>query len=179
MNISYEEVTSDSRRITEAMLSSKKMIPPFFKVFGFLRYQVLIYIAFAVASFLSLGPDDRIEIWLSVIVFGLLHWFFLFIYLSSYMIFLSVIEGGNLKDLKLVRIISVKIKVYGCVWAAAIFVLGVVSVSTELNVAAIVIGNFILSIFGLMVFNFDVSRFQIPSLVGALAAAKENLSKRN
>lgn len=178
MNISYEELVSDSKKIAESMLSSKEMVPSLFNVLGVLKVQFLIYVVFVVASFLFLGTNGRIDIWLGVAVFGILHWLFLLVYASGYVSLFSMLNQDVVKDLMLVRLISGKIKFYGGAWTVCVFILGLISVFTELNVAAIVFGNFIVSILGLIIFNIDVSRFQIPSLVGALAAAKDSLSKK-
>lgn len=179
MNISYDEVASDSKKLAEAMLSSREFVPTLFNGLNSFRIQISIYIAFVVASFFFLEKGARIDIWFGVVAFGLMHWVFLLTYASGYLNLYSMINKKVVEDLKLVRVLTGKFKVYGWVWSISIFLLGVVSLSTELNVAAIVFGNFIVSILGTIIFNLDMSRFQIPSLLGAISAAKDSLSKRS
>lgn len=68
-----------------------------------------------------------------------------------------------------------KIKHYGLVWAALIVLLGVGSAVTELNVALLVIGNFVGSILLMFAFNADISRYQISAVMGAVSAVRDNI----
>lgn len=178
MNIKYDEVRTDSQKITEAMLSSAKMVPSMFKFIHVIKYQLCLYLAFVILSAFMLSKSDRIDIWLGVLAFGFLHWLFLFNFVSGYANLFSMLKENSLQNLKLVKILSKKIKVYGWLWAIGIFISGVLSVFSELNLGALVFGNFIVSILILMVFSIDVSRFQISSLVGSLSAVKSGFTSK-
>lgn len=175
MKISYEEIRSDSEKITDSMLSSKQYVPSFFEPVKCVKYHMLTYLVFALLSFFLPDTKGDILIGLVILGFGMLHWFFIFCFISGYVGLFTMISSPEVKELKLTRIISKKVKTYGISWLVIIVMLGLVSVTTELNIGALVFGNFLLSIFGFFVFNLDISRYQISALIGAASAVRDNI----
>lgn len=177
MKISYEEIRSDSKKITDSMLSSKQYVPSFFEPMKCVKYHMLTYLLFSLLSFFLPDMNGDILIGLVILGFGLLNWFFIFCFISGYAGLFAMISFPDVKELKLSRIFSKKVKAYGISWLLIIILLGLVSVTTEMSIGALVFGNFLFSIFGFFVFNLDVSRYQLAGLFGALSAAKNNLNQ--
>ena len=88
-----------------------------------------------------------------------------------------MIDEKKVDSLKIVKIMKGKVKHYGLAWAVLIILLGVGSAITELNVALLVVGNFVGSILLMFVFNMDISRYQVSAIVGAISAVKDNIKR--
>ena len=86
-----------------------------------------------------------------------------------------MIDDQSVSELKIVKIIKNKIKNYGIFWSVCIVLLGVVGAMTEFNIALLVVGNFIGSLFLIFTFNVDVSRYQLSALIGAVSAVRDNI----
>lgn len=177
MQINYEEIRNDSKKITDSMMSSKQCVPSFFEPMRYVKYHILTYLIFALLSFFFPDASGDIMIGIAILGFGLLHWFFIFCFISGYVGLFAMVSSSDVKELKLSRIISKKVKSYGIAWLMIITLLGLVSVTTELNIGALVFGNFLFSIFGFFIFNLDISRYQVAGLFGALSAAKDKMNQ--
>ncbi|NIF23930.1 hypothetical protein [Candidatus Pantoea multigeneris] len=174
--VTYREIEDESKEIVALMASSEQTVPRFFSFFKWIKYHFFIYVILAVICLFELDVAKYGWSWLLVFSFGLLNWFFISAFVSSYSNMFSMLESEKLKDFKLCKILARKIKTYGVSWFAFLILMGAVGVFTELNVAAIVIGNFVFSIFCFFIFNIDISRYQISGLLGAISAVKEKLS---
>ncbi|MCW1877166.1 hypothetical protein OMR58_22215 [Erwinia sp. INIA-01] len=179
MNITYSEVKSDSAKIVESILSSDREIPSLKRIVGVLKYHIALYVFFATLSFFLPKVDKGSGVFFLVAAFGVMHWFLLVSLMSSYATLFFMVRDTKVKELKLMVLVRSKIKSYSMVWAFGIVLLGLISISTELNIGALVFGNLIISVLGLIIFNLDMSRFQISSLLGAISAAKDSFSKRS
>lgn len=175
MNISYDEIKSDSQTLAEAALSSKRMVPSFFEPLKHLKYHFLTYLFFAVLSFFLPDMSGDYLIGLGVLGFGLMNWLFIFAFTSGYVNLFNMISIPEVRDLTLTKVLSSKLKAYGFVWFLAIVALGLGSVTTEINIGALVFGNFALSLLGLFILTIDLSRFQLSGLIGAASAIKGQL----
>ncbi|MEA5105705.1 hypothetical protein [Pantoea sp. S18] len=176
MNISYDEIKSDSKVMAEAILSSKKIVPSFFYPLKCLRYHLSVYLIFAVLSFFLPDMNGDILIGLGVLAFGLLNWVFIFAFSSGYVNLFSMINTPEVRGLKLTKVLVSKLKTYSLVWLVLMVVLGMVTITTEINIGALVFGNFVLTLVGLFILTIDLSRFQLSGLLGTASAVKNHLS---
>lgn len=175
MNISYNEIKADSKVLAEVAINSSRMVPSFFSPFKYLKYHFATYILFAVLTFFIPDMSGDYLIGLGVLAFGLLNWLFIFGFASGYVSLFAMISTPEAKDLKLTKIISFKLKVYGLAWLALLVTLGIVSLTTGLSIGALVFGNFIFTLLGLFILSIDLSRFQLSGLIGLVSAAKSHL----
>ena len=175
MNISYDEIKSDSQKMTEAALSSKRMVPSFFEPLKYLKYHFFTYLFFAALSFFLPDMSGDYLIGLGVLGFGLMNWLFIFAFASGYVNLFNMVSIPEVKDLTLTKVLHSKLKAYGVTWFLVIVALGVISITTEINIGALVFGNFALSLLGLFVLTIDLSRFQLSGLIGAASSIKNHL----
>lgn len=175
MNISYEEIESDSKKIAEAAMSSKRVVPSFFYPLKCLRYHFAIYLIFAALSFFFPDMSGDYLIGLGVLAFGLFNWLFIFAFASGYVNLFNMASNPEVKELALTKILTSKLKVYGLVWFGLIVVLGLISITTEINIGALVFGNFAISLLVLFILTIDLSRFQLSGLLGTASAVKSHL----
>lgn len=177
MNISYDEIIADSRVLVEAAMSSNRDVPSFFSPLKYLKYHFALYILFAALSFFLPDLSGDYLIGLGALVFGLLNWLFIFGFTSGYVSLFDMVSNPVVKELKLTKIISFKLKAYGVAWLTLLVALGLASITTELNIGALVFGNFIITIIGLFILSIDLSRFQLSGLMGVVSAMKSNFDK--
>ncbi|WP_350262714.1 hypothetical protein AAF463_23815 (plasmid) [Pantoea sp. BJ2] len=174
MKITYDEIKRDSEVIAVEISSTNREIPSFFSPIKRIKYHLILYSFFSFLSyFLSPASEDKL-VWFGILVFGALNWFFLMGFIFGYDYLFSMISSQKIKNLKLVKIFKRKLISYGIAWFLAIGVLGVISLSSELSIGALVIGNFLITIFGLFIFNIDASRYQLAGLLGTASAIKVN-----
>jgi len=100
------------------------------------------------------------------------HWFVILSLTSSYTNLFNMIEVEKLKSLELAKVISGKVKAYGVIWFAAIVVFGLSGVLTEWSILPLVMGNFIATFLLFIVFNMDISRYQVSTIIGAVKAIR-------
>lgn len=177
MKITYDEISSESKLIINAMSSSQKTVPSAFHPLKRVLGHFSLYMLFCLISYISftLKYDDSKGEWFLFFGFGVLNWLFIFAFFYGYEVLFSMVDEKQVSELKIVKIMKAKVKRYGIVWAALIFLLGVGAVITELNVALLVMGNFVGSILLMFIFNIDISRYQISAIVGAIGAVKDNI----
>jgi len=173
MNISYDEVKVDSEKLIDAALSSTNTIPSFFAPLGYLKYHLLAYVAFSALALYIPDVGGDVMMVLGVLIFGFLNWLFIFGFASGYVTLFAMVSNPAVRGLKLTKIISAKLKVYGIAWLALIFILGLVSIVSDINIGALVFGNFVFSILGFFILNIDLSRYQLSALMGAVSAIKD------
>lgn len=175
MRITYDEIKRDSQVIAAEVGSSSKEIPSFFSPLKRIKFQLALYFVFSLLSyFFSPASEDKL-VWFGVFGFGVLNWMFLTGFIFGYDYLFSMISSQKIRDLKLVKIIKRKVNAYGLVWLGAIGGLGLISLFTELSIGGLVIGNFLVTIFGLFIFNIDISRYQLAGLLGVSEAVKKKL----
>jgi len=104
-----------------------------------------------------------------------MNWLFIFAFASGYVNLFNMISLPEVRDLTLTKVLSSKLKAYGFAWLLAIVALGLVSITTEVNIGALVFGNFAISLLGLFILTIDLSRFQLSGLIGAASAVKGHL----
>lgn len=177
MKITYDEISSESKLIVSAMSSSNKVVPSAFQPLKRVSRHFALFIIFCVIDYFvfNLKHDGSTGVWFLFFGFGVLNWLFLFAFIYGYDVLFSMIDEKSVRDLKMVKIMKGKIKHYGLVWAALIVLLGVGSAVTELNIALLVIGNFVGSILLMFAFNADISRYQISAVMGAVSAVRDNI----
>lgn len=107
-----------------------------------------------------------------------LFWLFIALFVSSYKQNLSMLPKDAEERFEIVRIYKSKMKSYYIFWNAIIFLAGVVSVVTNLNVLALFVLTFSCSFFLVIFFNIDVSRYQLASAFGILSAVEEKINGR-
>ncbi|UIL55057.1 hypothetical protein LZU96_23125 (plasmid) [Pantoea agglomerans] len=179
MKITYDEISSESKLIVNAMSSSQKVVPSAFHPLKRVLGHFLLYMFFCLISYISfaLKYDDSKGEWFLFFGFGFLNWLFIFAFFYGYEVLFSMIDEKKVDSLKIVKIMKGKVKHYGLAWAVLIILLGVGSAITELNVALLVVGNFVGSILLMFVFNMDISRYQVSAIVGAISAVKDNIKR--
>lgn len=175
MNITYDEIKADSKVLAEAAMNSNRIVPSFFSPLKYLKYHFAIYILFAALTFFIPDMSGDYLIGLGALMFGLLNWLFIFGFASGYVSLFAMISTPGAKGLKLIKIISFKLKAYGLAWLALLVTLGVVSITTGLSIGALVFGNFIFTLLGFFILSIDLSRFQLSGLIGLVSAAKNHL----
>lgn len=156
-------------------MSSKRIAPSFFNPLKCLRYHLTVYLIFAVLSFFFPDMGGEVLIGVGVLFFGVVNWIFIFAFTSGYVNLYSMVNIPEVKELTLTKILSSKLKAYGLVWFGFIVILGVVSITTNINIGALVFGNFAFSLLGLFILTIDLSRFQLSGLFGAVSAIKSHL----
>jgi hypothetical protein len=174
MKITYDEIKKDSQVIALAIGSSSKEVPSFFSPIKRVKFHLVLYLFFAILSyFFSPASEDKL-VWFGILCFGVLNWIFIIGFIFGYDYLFGMINLKEVRELKLVKVFKGKVNAYGLAWFFIIGLLGVISLSTELSIGALVIGNFLVTIFGLFIFNIDASRYQLAGLMGATSAIKES-----
>lgn len=177
MKITYDEISSDSKKIVNAMSSSKRVVPSAFHPLKRVLKLFSLFLLFCGVDYVVFVREhqDSIGEWLLFFAFGVINWLFLFAFFYGYEIIFSMLDEKSVSELKFVKIIKRKIKNYGVFWAACIALLGIVGAMTEFNIGLLVIGNFVGSLFLIFTFNVDISRYQISALIGAVSAVRDNI----
>lgn len=172
MNITYNEIRRDTESIVKAMALSNRDVPSFLTPFKRVSAYLSLFLIFiAIDYFLYNDQKDGSELyWFFSFGFGILNWIFLIGFIYGYESIFAVIKDEKISELKLIKLVRQKVRVYAGVWFAAILLLGILSVFDKLNVDILVFGNFIISLLLLFIFNLDMSRYQIPALIGSLNA---------
>ncbi len=170
--MTYTQIERDAKEIILAIGSSENEVPSFFGMFSKVKYHLFAYFAFAALSFFSLPEPKSIGLWLFFVAFGIFHWLVILSLTSSYANLFNMIGGEKLKSLELARVISGKVRAYGVVWFATIVVFGLSSVLTEWSILPLVIGNFIATLILFIVFNMDISRYQVSTIIGAVKVVR-------
>ncbi|QHM74016.1 hypothetical protein [Mixta intestinalis] len=170
--MTYEEIQKDSKEIINIICSSQRKIPGFFSMFGKVKYHFIIYCVLGGVSYFSLPLPKNIGLWLFFVAFGLFHWVVIFSFIATYANLSNMIGDERLKELSLVKVIARKINFYGLVWLVLLIVCGVSGIFTEWSILPLVIGNMIVTFLMAIVFNIDISRYQISSIIGAVKAVR-------
>lgn len=170
--MTYAQIESDSKEIISSIGSTEREAPSFFGMFSKVKYHFLTYCILGAMSYFSLPEPKSIGLWLFFVVFGLFHWLVIFSLTASYANLFNMIKAERLRSLELTKVISRKVRAYGIVWFAAITTCGLVGVFTEWSVLPLVIGNFIATFLIFIVFNMDISRYQMAAIIGAVKALR-------
>lgn len=173
MNITYEQVRKEVKELSADIVSSKAEVP---SVLSNLKPTLLLSFTYFIFYFCCYFSTFFIEkIWLFVGLLSIFFWVFIALFISGYCQFFSMLPADAQKKYEIVRIFRTKARAYYMVWFACVFIAGVVSLFSMLNIIVLA-GATVISTFALvMAFSFDISRYQISGLFGALGAVKESL----
>lgn len=170
--MTYAKIERDSKEIISSIGSTESEVPSFFGMFSNVKYHFFAYCIFGAMSYFSLPQPKNIALWLFFVTFGIFNWLVIFSLTASYASLFNMIGADKLKSLELAKVIKGKVRSYGLVWFVAIIVFGLASVLTEWSILPLVIGNFIAVFLIFIVFNMDISRYQVPAMIGAAKAAR-------
>lgn len=171
--MTYAQIEKDSREIIESIGSADIEIPSFFGVFSKVKYHFFAYVVLGALSYFSLPQPKNIGLWLFFVGFGVFHWLVIFSFTASYASLIKMIGTDKLKSLDLTKVISGKVRAYGLVWFVALVTCGLAGVLTEWSILPLVIGNFFATFLIFVVFNMDISRYQVSSIIGAVKAVRK------
>lgn len=177
MNITYNEIRRDTESIIKAMALSNREVPSFLNSFKRISAHLgLFFIFIAIDYCVFNGNKDSSELyWFFSFGFGVINWIFLIGFIHGYEGVFTIIKEEKISELKLIKLIRRKVRVYTGVWFTAILLLGLMSVFDKLNVDILVFGNFVISLLLLLVFNLDMSRYQFSALIGSLNAISKTI----
>lgn len=175
MRLTYDQIRKDSEIIALEFGAAKSEIPSFFSPLKRVRVILVFYFICSVLTYFFLPQGSDKLAWFGMFTFGVINWLFILGFVFGYDYLFSMVSNQKTQELKLVRVIRKKLHCYGLVWLGLLTILAGVSVFSELNVAALVIGNFLITLFGLFIFNVDISRYQVAGLIGASSAIKQSL----
>lgn len=170
--MTYSQIERDSKEIIIAIGSTEKEVPSFFGMFSKVKYHFIAYCIFGALSFFSLPQPKSIGLWLFFVAFGMFHWLVILSLTSSYANLFNMIGADKLKRLELAKVITGKVRAYGVVWFAAIVAFGLSSILTEWSILPLVAGNFVATFLLFIIFNMDISRYQVPAIIGAVKAVR-------
>lgn len=173
--ITYKQIKDEVESISLEIASSEQVVPSYWALIKPFKIVYCLVAFFVVACFVV--SDD---IYFANVAFsGVVVFVFLIIsaFLSSYTGMFMMLPGGSWKKYKILRILRKKIKVYGGVYTAVIFTSGTLALFCNGAVGIIPISAFVAFVVLFISFNIDVSRYQLSSLFGVLAAAKSGLTK--
>lgn len=170
--MTYTQIEKDAQEIISAIGTTEREVPSFFGMFSKVKYHLFAYCAFSALSFFTLPQPKNISLWLFFVAFGMFHWLVILSLTSSYTNLFNMIEEEKLKSLELAKVISGKLRAYGVIWFAAIVVFGLSGVLTEWSILPLVMGNFIATFLLFIVFNMDIARYQVSTIIGAVKAIR-------
>lgn len=175
MNITYDQIRLEVKGISEELAHSRLVVPSIFQSIKAGLLPAVIYFFFYVACMFT---DVYIKtVWQGVGVISIFFWIFIALFISGYSQIFSMLPKDAAKRYEIVRIYTKKAKCYYVVWVATITLAGLVSVFSILNIIALAGVSLLSTIFIVLAFNFDISRFQLAGLFGVISAAKENLKR--
>lgn len=170
--MTYAQIERDSKEIINSMNSAEREVPSFFGMFGKVKYHFFAYCLLGGLSYFSLPQPKNVGLWLFFVAFGLFHWLVIFSFTASYASLFNMVRTEKLKNLELAKVITRKIKAYGTVWFILLVSCGLLGVVTEWSILPLVIGNLVTTFLIFIIFNMDISRYQIPAIVGAVKSLK-------
>ena len=170
--MTYTQIEKDSKEIIDSIGSSDREVPSFFGMFSKVKYHFIAYCVLGVLSYFSLPQPKNVGLWLFFVAFGIFHWLVIFSFTASYASLFNMIRSDKLKSLELTKLISGKVRAYGVVWFVALVTCGLAGVLTEWSILPLVIGNFVATFLIFIVFNMDISRYQVSSIIGAVKAVR-------
>ncbi|MDT0177837.1 hypothetical protein Q9R34_17565 [Enterobacter sp. BRE11] len=177
MRMTYDEIKNDSEVIALQFGLSKKEVPSFFSPLKRMGLHLLVYFLFSFFSYFLMPEGSDKLAWFCALAFGVVNWIFIIGFIFGYEFIFSVVNDPKVNELKLVKVLKRKVRAYGMVWLVSLVLLGGVSLVTEMNLGALVIGNFIISLIGLLLFNVDISRYQISGMLGVASALNQSFKK--
>lgn len=170
--MTYAQIERDSKEIVSSIGSAEREVSGFFGMFNNVKYHFFSYCIFGAISYFSLPQPKNLALWLFCVAFGMFHWLVMFSLTASYASLFNMIGEDKLKSLELAKVIKGKFRAYGLVWFIAIIFFGLPSVLTEWSILPLVIGNFVAVFLIFIVFNMDISRYQVSAMIGAAKAAR-------
>jgi hypothetical protein len=170
--MTYAQVEKDSKKIIDSINLTEREVSSFFGMFSKIKYHFFAYCLLGGLSYFSLPQPQNIGLWLFFVAFGVFHWLVIFSFTASYASLFNMIGSEKIKDLELAKIITKKLRAYGVVWFVLLVAFGLVGVVTEWSILPLVIGNFITTLLIFFVFNVDMSRYQIPAIIGVIKSIK-------
>lgn len=175
MTVTYEKIKSEVKIISEEMVNSSNKVP---SIFSKVKYGVLpagIYFIFYLACPLT---DVFIKnIWMFLGFLSFFFWVFISIFISGYSQFFSLLPENAQDRFEIVKICCKKMKVYYAIWLISVFLAGLLALITIWNVIALAVVTVLSTVLIALAFNFDISRYQIASLLGVVSAVKEKSIK--
>jgi hypothetical protein len=173
--ITYSQVKREVESITSEIATSEQVVPSFWRLispfkFVYLLTASIMAVCFAVSD--GIFVANLMYLGATVIVL-----FIISAFLSAYTGLYSMLPAESWGKYEILKIIKSKVKVYGAVYCGFILVAGLVGAVNNGFVGLIPITAFVLFPIFLCVFNLDMSRYQLSSLIGVLAAAKSELTK--
>ncbi|WP_233268265.1 hypothetical protein [Pantoea sp. BAV 3049] len=171
MRVTYDQIQNEVREISLLFGESKEYVPGFFENVRMVLLPLAIYFLF---YFICPFTDVFImNIWLGGGVMSIFFWYFVAKFFYSFSLIFSMLPKGISEKYHVLKIVSGKARIYYVIWNCSIFIVGLISVFTFLNVLSLSILTVLSTIALAIAFNMDISRYQISGLFGAFAAAKE------
>ncbi|MBS0883444.1 hypothetical protein JK231_22905 [Pantoea sp. JGM49] len=173
MKVRYDEIQQEFKEISLMMVNSKEEIPSLLLGGKFIFIPALIYfIFFLICPFFGWFDNN---LWQGAGIFSLAFWFFISVFLYSYSMIFSMLPKHAFKKFIILGILTKKVRVYYFLWIASIIVAGLLSIFTVYNILILSIATLISTVVLGLIFNLDISRYQIAGLFGAISAAKEKV----
>ncbi|ARJ44399.1 hypothetical protein B1H58_20475 (plasmid) [Pantoea alhagi] len=178
MKMTYGEVKKDAGHIIEAMASSNREVPSFFHPLKRISMHLFLFLFFCGVDYALFDnhKDGATATWLFSFGFGVVNWIFLLAFFYGYENIFIMLSDARVSELKLVKLIRRKVKMYGSAWFILIALLGLMSMFDKLNIDILVFGNFLTSLLLLFIFSVDMSRYQISALIGAVSASVKKIN---
>lgn len=176
MTITYDQIRREAKALSEEIAHSSGEIPGLLSNFKPVALPCAIYFLFYFLSILK--PPLDVNLYICIGVFSLVFWFFMAVFLSGYKQMSSMLPKDAENRYEIVRVFKRKSSIYYFTWIAFISLGGLISLLTILNVIALSAITFVVSIFLVITFNIDVSRYQLASAFGVLSAVEEKINGR-
>lgn len=176
MTITYDQIRREVKALSEEVAHSSEKVPGLFSNVKFVVLPCAIYFTFFFISILK--PPMDVNLYMCIGGFSLVFWFFIALFLSGYKQMSSMLPKDAEDRYEIVRVFKKKSMLYYFTWIAFISLGGFISLFTILNVIALSAITFVVSIFLFIIFNFDVSRYQLASALGVLSAAEDKINRR-
>lgn len=163
----------DAVLISEVMLSHASKKSSYSGALKRIKYHLALYVFFLVSTFFT--PDFGISrfVWFCILAFGIAQWFYFIRFMATCEPFFSVIRNPQVRELKLAKEISARTSLYGLIWLVLIVVSGVIALSTELNIVAVVTGDIIFTIVAIAACNTDKSILRMTTAINVTAEIKK------
>ncbi|WP_333897745.1 hypothetical protein [Mixta calida] len=175
MAITYEQIKREIQCVSEEVVNSNNEIP---SLLSTVRYGVIPAAIYFFFYFCCCFTDVFIKnIWLFVGFLSFFFWVFISLFISGYSQVLSMLPKDAQDRFEIVRICQNKMRVYYAGWLFSIALAGVLSLVTIWNAIALAAVTALSTILIALAFNFDISRYQLASLFGAIGALKAGLNK--
>ncbi|MCW1877165.1 hypothetical protein OMR58_22210 [Erwinia sp. INIA-01] len=174
--VSDKEVSTgghDVVLISEAMLEPVVRRASFLTTLSRIKYHLTLYLFFVICAFFS--PDFGLSryVWFCILIFGVAQWVYFIRFMFSCDPFFAAIREPRLRKLRLAKEISSRTQTYGLLWFVIIAMSGMIALSTELNIVALVAGDLIFTIIAISACNVDMIVFRMTKAVEITKAVEK------